>query len=193
MSYVINNLSDTLKEKLKKALCDCDCQNVQTNNQKENAKLPPFEGFASPATADYINQQTNNFQRSTDELFYNIYSNNQLAEYQEGIYSSFESLNYWLLILYYLLFIYITVNILNEYVIGVERKVSYDIALVLGIFAFPFVINSLEMIIINNVLYVLQYISYLFISVLNRNNYDFNSMNPMSINSALMKERGIFD
>lgn len=181
MSYVVDNLSNTLKEKLKKALCNCDCEK-ESKNRKTQEKFQQYENF-SPSESNMVNNQIENIQRSTDELFYQINANNQLAEYQSGIYTSFESLNYWLLIIYYLLFIYISVNILKDYINGSERDVTYDIALVLGIFVFPFVINSTEAIIYNKLMYVLQTIAYFFLSILNRDNYDFNSMNPLSINS----------
>ena len=152
MAEIINSLSLSLRDKLKRYYFDEFQKSGACSSASANAKKETFmEGIDATNAVAVENQ---NIQDATDDYIRSTYANESLVKYQYDVYDSISFFNTDLILLYVLLFLYILVMLLRQYSGNTVRNMYLDISLVLLMAIYPFVISTLE-------IYLYQFIKYI--------------------------------
>lgn len=167
----INGLSESIKQKIKNTLCDCEdtCnkrinaiqsrqpQSAQSTDRTRNRnrrrnRRENFSNLESSLQAT-ISDQNILIDSQTDELYRQLDTNNQQQGYQEKMFHNLESLNFFLQFVYAILFILTKVLILEQYYNKTVVRDHWTDTIILTLFfLYPFLIYSFEM-------YIYQFIS----------------------------------
>jgi hypothetical protein len=139
----INNLSESIKQKLKKAF----------GPQKENfSDLESGLQNTIVSQNQLIDQQTNEFHRYID-------TNNQKYNYQKKMFHNLEFLNFGLIFVYTVIFILVKVLILEQYYKQTVVRNEWTDSIILTLFfLYPFLIYSVEMYLYDFIMIIVGYI-----------------------------------
>jgi hypothetical protein len=162
MAEIVNSLSLSLQNKLK-AYYFNEFQKNGECSTKSPASAPSSKPISKEtfieAMPGYLEKLIANenqmIQDDTDEYYRSTYANESLVKYQYEVYDSLSFLNTILFMLYVLLFIFILVMLLKQYMYNVPRNIYLDSFLVILMAIYPFIASTIE-------IYLYRFIKYIF-------------------------------